>query len=159
MFKDMKFHFVNSKTLNAFTTGGEHMYIYTQLFEECQSEDELAAVMAHEYGHVYARHVAKGMNRQMTLMGAALGAGAAGYAYGGKEHGAQYAALAAGATGGLGQFMVMGYTRGDEAEADKLGFDFYTRAGWDPKKFGDFFQHMIDKGLDSTPEMASDHPT
>src|SRR6185503_5190620 len=77
--KDMKFHFVNSKTLNAFTTGGEHMYIYTQLFEECQTEDELAAVMAHEYGHVYARHVAKGMNRQMTLMGVAVGAGAAGY--------------------------------------------------------------------------------
>jgi predicted Zn-dependent protease len=157
--KDMKFHFVNSKTLNAFTTGGEHMYIYTQLFEECQTEDELAAVMAHEYGHVYARHVAKGMDRQMTLMGLAVGAGAAGYAYGGKEHGAQYAALAAGATGGLGQFMVMGYTRKDEAEADKLGFDFYTRGGWDPNKFDDFFQHMIDKGLDATPAMASDHPT
>src|SRR5687768_15486186 len=30
MFSDaMRFHFVNSKTLNAFTTGGEHMYIYT----------------------------------------------------------------------------------------------------------------------------------
>src|SRR5262245_42347795 len=38
--KDMKFHFVNSKTLNAFTTGGEHMYIYTELFEQCKSEDE-----------------------------------------------------------------------------------------------------------------------
>ncbi|MGH7177491.1 MAG: M48 family metalloprotease, partial [Tepidisphaeraceae bacterium] len=55
MFSDkMQFHFVNSKTLNAFTTGGEHMYIYTALFEQCRSEDELAAVMAHEYGHVYA---------------------------------------------------------------------------------------------------------
>src|SRR5690348_10408388 len=29
--KDMQFHFVNSKTLNAFTTGGEHMYVYTAL--------------------------------------------------------------------------------------------------------------------------------
>src|SRR5262245_12914041 len=43
--QQMQFHFVNSKTLNAFTTGGEHMYIYNQLFQECQSEDELAAVM------------------------------------------------------------------------------------------------------------------
>src|SRR5262245_47308983 len=49
----MKFHFVNSKTLNAFTTGGEHMYIYNELFQKCRSEDELAAVMAHEYAHVY----------------------------------------------------------------------------------------------------------
>ena len=33
--QDMKFHFVNSKTLNAFTTGGEHMYIYNALFQQC----------------------------------------------------------------------------------------------------------------------------
>ena len=32
-------------------------------------------------------------------------------------------------------------------------------AGWDPQKFDDFFQHMIDKGYDKTPEMLSDHPT
>jgi len=89
--KDMKFHFVNSKTLNAFTTGGEHMYIYNELFQQCTSEDELAAVMAHEYGHVYARHVQTAMNRQTVGMLAALGAGAAGYAAGGKEHGAAYA--------------------------------------------------------------------
>jgi len=31
----MQFHFVNSKTLNAFTTGGEHMYVYTELFQLC----------------------------------------------------------------------------------------------------------------------------
>src|SRR5687767_5184240 len=62
MFGDkMKFHFVNSKTLNAFTTGGEHMYIYTPLFMQARSEDELAAVMAHEYAHIYGRHVGKGM--------------------------------------------------------------------------------------------------
>ena len=32
MFSGMQFHFVNSPTLNAFTTGGNHMYIYTGLF-------------------------------------------------------------------------------------------------------------------------------
>jgi predicted Zn-dependent protease len=58
-----------------------------------------------------------------------------------------------------GQFVNMGFTRHDEDEADKLGFDFYTRAGWDPNKFDDFFQQMIDQGLDTTPEMMSDHPS
>ena len=159
MFKNMKFHFVNSKTMNAFTTGGEHMYIYTPLFEMARSEDELAAVMAHEYGHVYARHVGKGMNRQYGMMAAAAALGGAGYLAGGKEHGAQYATL--GATAGMagGQFLNMGFTRKDEDEADKLGFDFYSRAGWDPNKFADFFQQMIDKGMDTTPEMMSDHPS
>jgi predicted Zn-dependent protease len=157
--QDMKFHFVNSETLNAFTTGGNHMYIYTQLFEECKTEDELAAVMAHEYAHIYARHVSKGMDRQYTALAAAAALGGAGYLAGGDEKGAEYATY--GAVGGLalGQFVNMGFTRGDENEADELGFTFYTRAGWDPDRFDDFFQNMIDKGLDTTPEMVSDHPS
>ena len=155
----MKFHFVNSKTLNAFTTGGEHMYIYNELFQKCRSEDELAAVMAHEYAHVYARHVHRGMNRQMTTIGAAVGAGAIGAAVGGKDKGLEYGLAAGGATLVAGQFIGMGYTRKDESQADELGFAFYTHAGWDPKKFDDFFQQMIDFGYDTTPEMLSDHPS
>jgi hypothetical protein len=135
------------------------MYIYTQLFEQAKSEDELAAVMAHEYGHVYARHVGKGMNRQYGALAAAAALAGAGYVAGGKEKGGQYAAL--GATAGMagGQFVNMGFTRHDEDEADKLGFAFYTHAGWDPNHFADFFQQMIDQGLDTTPELMSDHPS
>jgi predicted Zn-dependent protease len=157
--QNMQFHFVNSKNLNAFTTGGDHMYIYNELFQECKDENELAAVMSHEYAHVYSRHVAKGMNRQMVLQGATLGAAGLGYALGGQVNGAQYASYAAKATGLSGQFFNNGYTRQDEAQADEWGFNFYTRAGWDPKHFGDFFQYMIDKGYDKTPELLSDHPT
>jgi len=155
----MQFHFVNSKTLNAFTTGGTHMYVYSELFRQCRDEDELAAVMAHEYAHVYSRHVQKGMDRQYVTTGVAAGAGALGYAAGGKEHGEQYGNLAAGVAALGGQFLGMGFTRQDEAEADQAGFNFYAHAGWDPNQFGAFFQHMIDMGLDSTPALLSDHPT
>src|SRR5690349_5772910 len=97
MFSDqMAFHFVNSETLNAFTTGGTHMYIYTKLLTTCKTEDELAAVMAHEYGHVYARHVHKGMNRQYLALGGAAAAGIGGYLLGGEEKGQQYGTVAAG---------------------------------------------------------------
>lgn len=156
----MQFHFVNSKTLNAFTTGGEHMYIYNQLFQECATEDELAAVMAHEYAHVYSRHVQKGTNRQLPLLigGAALG-GAAGYAIGGKDNKMAAASAGAGLGAAGGQFANMGFTRKDEDDADKYGFYFYTRAGWDPRRFADFFKHMIEKGYDKTPAYLSDHPT
>ena len=34
---NMEFHLVNSKTLNAFTTGGNHVYIYNELFQWAQS--------------------------------------------------------------------------------------------------------------------------
>lgn len=157
--QQMQFHLVNSKTLNAFTTGGDHMYIYNELFQNCKDEDELAAVMAHEYGHVYARHVAKGMNRQYAMLGVAGAAGAAGYAAGGKDQGASYASMAAGATLAAAQFVGMGFTRKDENQADELGFAFYTHAGWDPNQFAGFFRTMIEKGYDKTPGMLSDHPT
>lgn len=155
----MKFYFVNSDTLNAFTTGGEYMYIYTELFEQCTSEDELAAVVAHEFAHVYGRHVHKGMDRQYGALALAAGAAAGGAALGGKDNWQTGAAAGGGVGLAVGQFMNMGFTRKDEAEADKYGFRFYVDAGWDPNKFGDFFQHMIDKGYDKTPEMLSDHPT
>jgi predicted Zn-dependent protease len=154
----MKFHFVNSKTLNAFTTGGNHMYIYTGLLQNCDTEDELAAVMAHEFAHVYGRHVQKGMNRQMMTMAAAAGAGAATYAAGGKK-GQQYAGSAMGLVAAAGQYLGMSYTRGDESEADKMGFRFYSRAGWEPGRFDYFFEKMIKMGYDKTPEMMSDHPS
>jgi predicted Zn-dependent protease len=156
----MQFHFVNSKTVNAFTTGGEHMYVYNALFQMCKSEEELAAVMSHEYAHVYCRHVAKGQSRQLaTLATAALVGGAAGYALGGKEHGAEYAQAGAGLGAAGGQFVNMGFTRGDEEQADQWGFKFYTRAGWDPNHFADFFKAMIAAGYDKTPGYMSDHPT
>jgi predicted Zn-dependent protease len=162
MFKDMQFHFVNSKTLNAFTTGGKHMYIYNELFQTVKNEDELAAVMAHEYAHVYARHVAKAMDRQYAMLGLAAGAGvagaAAGYSADDKQGALTYGSAAAGAALLAGQFLGMGFTRDDENEADKLGFQFYVRAGWDPDRFAGFFQTLIDKGLDKTPEALSDHP-
>jgi predicted Zn-dependent protease len=159
MFQNGEFHLVNSKTLNAFTTGGNHMYVYSELMQTCRTEDELAAVMAHEYAHVYSRHVQKGMNRQYWAMGASAGAGLVGLALGGKEHGTEYAGLAAVSAGTVSQFLNLGYTREDEAEADQWGFVFYTHAGWDPAHFGDFFQQLIDKGMDKGSEATSDHPS
>ncbi|MBL8858084.1 MAG: M48 family metalloprotease [Planctomycetes bacterium] len=160
MFSDaVQFHFVNSKTLNAFTTGGEHMYIYTELLKTCRTEDELAAVMAHEYAHIYGRHVGKGMDRRYWNLGGALALGVGGYALGGKKHGLEYGTAAA-TLGFVGlEYIGKGFTREDEAEADELGFEFYTRAGWDPQRFGDFFQQLIDKGFDVESDAASDHPT
>ena len=159
MFKDLQVHLVNSKTLNAFTTGGNHMYIYNQLFQDARSEDELAAVMSHEYAHINRRHVQQGMNRQYALMGVAAAAGAAGYGLGGKEKGSEYAGMGSGVAAMAGQFIGMGYTRKDEAQADEYGFHFHSRAGWDPMKFGDFFQHMIEMGYDKGPDYLSDHPS
>lgn len=155
----IQFHLVNSKTLNAFTTGGEHVYIYNELFQQCRNEDELAAVMSHEFAHIYSRHVAQGEKHQLETLaaGALVGAGA-GYALGGSDNGVSYAAKGASVGAAGGQFVNMGFTRKDEAQADQYGFLFYTHAGWDPKQFDAFFHHMIDLGYDKTPRIHERSP-
>jgi predicted Zn-dependent protease len=157
MFDDVQFHLVNSETLNAFTTGGTHVYLYSQLFETTKNEDEFAAVVSHEFAHIVARHVAKGTNRQYATLGFAAAAAVGGYALGG-DNKMETAAAAGGAGLVAGQFIGMGFTRKDEHEADKFGFQFYANAGWDPDKFGGFFQTLVDKGLDSSSAITSDHP-
>jgi beta-barrel assembly-enhancing protease len=157
MFENIQFHLVNSDTMNAFTTGGQHVYLYSELFETSETEDEFAAVVAHEYGHIIGRHVGKGMEKQYNLLAIAVGAGAAGYALGGDD-GAQWAAIAGGGTLVAGQLILPGFTRKDEAQADEIGFRFYARAGYDPDKFGDFFQTMIDLGYERPAGMTDTHP-
>lgn len=157
MFSDVKFHLVNSKTLNAFTTGGDHVYLYSELFRTTKNEDEFAAVVAHEFAHIVGRHVANGMQRQYTILGGAAAAAVGGYALGGDSK-MEVAAAAGGGALVAGQFLGMGFTRGDESEADKFGFHFYCNAGWDPDQFGGFFQTLVDKGMDSSSAITSDHP-
>lgn len=155
----MRFHFVNSKTLNAFTTGGTHMYVYTELLRRCKNEDELAAVMAHEYGHVFGRHVQNGMTRQTLSLFGAGAAGVLGYAVGGDENAKTGAGVGA-AVAGLANAK---YSRDDESEADHLGFDFYVRAGYEPDHFASFFETLLQVekasgGGGKLAEFTSDHP-
>ncbi|HQY89540.1 MAG TPA: M48 family metalloprotease [Tepidisphaeraceae bacterium] len=156
MFEGIEFHLVNSDTLNAFTTGGKHVYLYSELFTTSKTEDEFAAVVGHEFAHIFGRHVSNGMQRQYGIMGAALAAGVAGYALGG-DNAEEVAMLAASGTMVGGQFIGAGFSRGDEDEADKFGFKFYVHAGYDPDLFPGFFQQMIEKGYDTSDPMAS-HP-
>jgi predicted Zn-dependent protease len=158
MFEGVQFHLVSSKTLNAFTTGGQHVYLYTELMRTAKTEDEFAAVVAHEFAHIFGRHVHNGMNRQYAIIGTAVATGVGGYALGNDDNRTELALALGGGALVAGQFVGMGFSRNDENEADKFGFRFYTRAGWDPDRFGDFFQQMVDKGMDTTPEFASSHP-
>src|SRR5688500_4354613 len=50
--RNMKLHLVSSpEVVNAFGTGGRHSYVYSGLVARCDTEEELAALMAHAYAH------------------------------------------------------------------------------------------------------------
>ncbi|HPN88053.1 MAG TPA: M48 family metalloprotease [Candidatus Omnitrophota bacterium] len=59
--QDYKYQFflIEKEELNAFTTPGGNIYVYTGLMNKLQSDEAIAGVIAHEIGHCAARHVVK----------------------------------------------------------------------------------------------------
>ncbi|MCR5875531.1 M48 family metalloprotease [Phenylobacterium sp. J426] len=121
------FHVVNSDVVNAFTSPpGCHVYITRGLLGLLSSEDELAAVLGHEVGHVTANHAGKRQQRS-TITG--LGALILGAATGSND----LARLAS----GFGQLNVLSYSRAQELQSDQLAVRYLTAAGYSPYALAD----------------------
>ncbi len=56
---DYQFYVLNTPDINAFAVPGGKVFLNSGLILMVESEDELAGVMAHEIGHVVARHIAR----------------------------------------------------------------------------------------------------
>ncbi len=122
--QDLAYHFkvVDDDSFNAFTIPGAFIYVNRGLLKLIHSDDELAAVLGHEIGHVAARHTVKQIQAQMgysLIMDIALGA----------SH-SQDLAQALNITFNL---VSSGYSREDELQADRLSVRYTSRAGFDPK--------------------------
>jgi len=124
--KDYEYHFylVNSEEINAFTTPGGNIYVFTGLMSKLSSDDELAAVLAHEIGHCAAKHVVK---KYQAALGYSL-VGSIALSYLGKYPSAhKLASLSSDAIMGL---IASAYSRKDEYEADKLGLKYLHLSGF-----------------------------
>jgi predicted Zn-dependent protease len=129
------FTIVNSDVVNAFALPGGYVYITRGLMALANNEAELAGVLAHEIGHITARHTAQRYNRSVF---AQLGAAVIGAAVGNRAI-SQVANLGAAA-------YVQGYSRDQEFEADQLGIRYLVRAGYASGAMADFLSTL---GADS----------
>jgi predicted Zn-dependent protease len=118
---NFKFFVLDDDEVNAFTPGGGYVYIHRGLMNYLNSEAELAAVLGHEIGHDVARHPARTQTRGVLM---SVGAVAAAIASG-SEAVAQMANIGATA-------WMQGYGRDNEMEADRLGLEYSTKAGYRP---------------------------
>jgi len=125
------FTLLDSPVINAFAVPGGYVYITRGLMALANDEAELAGVVAHEIGHVTARHTAQRMSHGIL---ASLGAAVLG-AVVGQPLVSDAARLAAGA-------YIQGYSREQEYEADQLGVRYLTRAGFDPLAMASFLGDM-----------------
>lgn len=148
---------LNSTVVNAFAVPGCYIYVTRGLLAIVGDEAELASVLGHEIGHVYARHAQK---RQRRSTAASIGSVLASVLLG---------SAAGQLAGALGQAGVQSYSRGQESEADDLGVRFANAAGYDPYAEADMLDTLgKDEALqaklvgqsakDSTPSFARSHP-
>ena len=123
----LNFYVVKEDDINAFAAPAGHVFTFSGLIKVTDDVDELAAVLAHELGHVSARHLADRIERSKKIGMATMAGILAGILAGGKAAGAlMTGSVAAGIQAELG------YSREDERQADQLGFKYGYSAGFDP---------------------------
>jgi len=141
---------------NAFALPGGKMGINTGMWKIAKTQDELAAVLAHEVAHVLSRHAAERVSQQMAA-GIALEAA---QAYSGARTSPENTRMLMGALGLGAQIGVMlPFSRVHETEADVLGQRLMAEAGFDPEAAVRLWQGMIAaSGGGRVPQILSTHP-
>ena len=163
--QDFTVSLLNSPVNNAFAVPGGYVYTTRQLVSLMNNEAELAAVLGHEVGHVAARHSQRRQaNAQRNSLLGGLGAILSGVLLGNNQLGQT---LSRGFLQGS-QLLTLKFSRGQESEADDLGIQYLTKAGYDPRAMGTVLQSLaaqnqLDAQLQgrdnaSLPEWASTHP-
>jgi predicted Zn-dependent protease len=143
------------KEPNAFALPGGKVGVYTGIFTVAKNQDQLAAVIAHEIGHVVSRHHEERITRQMGAQGILQLLGAlAGSRYG---EGAANAAVQGGSILAQTGFLLPG-SREQESEADVVGQRLMAQAGFDPRAAVNLWQNMIAANGSRPPEWLSTHP-
>ena len=153
------FTLLNTPIVNAFALPGGYVYISRGLLALASNEAEMAGVLAHELGHVNARHTAERLSRvQMAQFGLLAGA----------LLGLPQEAMQVGQS--LALLSIQSHSREQEFEADTLGIRYMSRAGYEPEAMVTFLstlrEHsMIEAKLKGLPpgkvdefNMMSTHP-
>jgi len=144
------FEVINDSTVNAFSLPGGHIYLNSGLIAQADKVDMLAGVMAHEISHVVARHAIKQVQQQQEI------SVIAGILLGQNPNALAQIAAQVLAGGAMARF-----SRGDEKQADDMGLDFMTRAGYDPHGMLEMFQKLLSmeqRGSSAVARFFQDHP-
>lgn len=132
---------VNDGSINAFTAGGQAVFINSGLIAVADNANQVQGVIAHELGHVtggHAERVDEGLKPAtgITILSLVLGVAAA--AAGAPE--AALGIIGAGQQAALGKFLA--FSRTQEASADAAGATFLSKAGLSGKGSLDFFKKL-----------------
>lgn len=135
------FQIVNDDNINAFATMGGFVYVNKGLMAAADNEAQLASVMAHEIGHITAKHSIKQMREMAIAQGVASAAGLD------RNQAVKI---------GVELALRRPHSREAEYQADQLGLRTLGRAGYAQSAMIEFMKKLLSKS--SPPTFLSTHP-
>lgn len=155
------FHFftVLDTHINAFALPGGFIGVNSGLILACESESELAGVLAHEIAHVKQRHIARMYEHMGRIKISTIAGLIASIVL--VAHSPEAATGAMAATLAGGQQAMINFTREHEREADSIGIRALAKAGFDPMGMPSFFHKMYQETRfygNWVPEYLLTHP-
>ena len=135
---------------NAFALPGGKVGVNTGIFTVAKNQDQLAAVIGHEIGHVISRHHEERLTRQMGASSLLQVAGALAGDYG------QLVTQGGSVVAQTG--FLLPNSRIQESEADVVGQQLMAQAGFDPAQAVNLWQNMMAASGNRSPQWLSTHP-
>ena len=156
-FKGYHFAVLDTQEINAFACPGGTIFITRGLIQTCKNEDQLAAVLAHEVGHVANKDGINSISQaRWTQVFTAMGTEAA------KQYGGVAGNLVSLFEGSIDDvfktIVVNGYSRQAEENADAAALKELTKAGYNPNAMVILLTTMEAKGKGSTSGIFKTHP-
>lgn len=145
-----------SDQVNAFALPGGKIGVYTGLLRVAENQDQLAAVIGHEVGHVLADHSnARLSANYATMAGITVISVLAGASGAVDDQRTMMALLGLGAQVGV----LLPFSRSHESEADEIGLNLMARAGFRPTESVELWKNMAEASEGQPPELLSTHPS
>lgn len=139
--KHYQFFVIRDPSINAFTGPDGYIGINSGLILKVQSESQLAAVMSHELSHAIQQHIMQSLEKQKKLQLVNIAAILAAAVIATQNPSAGMGALTSASAGSYQYFF--NYSRGYESEADRIGIQTLSNAGFNPQGMPDMLKLML----------------
>jgi predicted Zn-dependent protease len=155
-----QFHVVREDVYNAFATPAGHIFFNSGLFAALESEAELAGIIGHEIAHVVCRHISDRIESSKKIGMATLAGMVAGVLLGAGGAAAAASAVTVGSVA-AGQTAALAYSRENEMQADQLGLEYLSQAGYGGEGLLSSLKKIRSKqwyGSEQIPTYLTTHP-
>jgi len=157
-FGGYRFLLLDSDDINAFAAPGGLVVITRGMFNLCASEDELAAVLAHEVAHAQLSHGLRAIKTSRLTSALTTLAVEAGKNLGGQQL-SEVTRAFEGSIGDITQTMMnSGYARSAEYQADAAAVTILGRVGYDPQGLVRMLEEMKRRLKPGGLDFAKTHP-